>query len=137
MAANTGLVLCYDPSGAALRARGAFARQRVRIRTVTPEQLGERVGKLAGLRGWETAEPEAATAAFEGSVLVFSGLAGPRLDGVLAALRRAGVGREVYRAVVTGDNAGWSFSALCAELARERAAVEQGVRADHGEGGNG
>lgn len=131
MATTQELVLYYDPAGTASRAKGVFVRQRVRIRTVTSEQAGQRVGYLAGLRGWEEIPGARAPGTPVGSVLVFSGLNGPRLDTVLSALHRAGVPREVYKAVVTADNASWSFAALCAELQRERRAVEQGEKADH------
>ena len=131
MPASQARVLFYDPKGVAGKAKGVFLRQKIRICPVTPEQAGQTVGFLAGIKGWEAAEPAEPVQPPDASVLVFSGLPGARLDLALAALRRAGVPRSVYRAVVTADNAGWSFAQLCAELERERAAVERGRAAGH------
>lgn len=121
------LVLLYYPSPEASRAKGVFLQQKIRIRPVITEELGMAVGFLAGIRADSQATgamepPESPTE----PVMVFSGLSSRRLDGVLAALRKAGVPRSVYKAVVTAENASWPFSALCAELIREREAVERG-----------
>ena len=130
MPASQERVLFYDPNGMAGRAKGVFLRQKIRICPVTPEQTGQRVGFLAGIKGWEqeTGEPVQPPGI---SVLVFSGLPRVKLDLALSALRRAGVPQTVYKAVVTADNAGWTFAALCAELERERQAVEKGGRVSH------
>lgn len=131
MAVSSELVLIYDPDGAAAPAKAVFLRQKVRMRTVTAEQAGQLVGFLAGLKGWEEQQCDEKGSAPQASVLIFSGLNGPRLDGVLTALRKAGVPPQVFKAVVTAENAGWPFDQLCAELARERQAVEAGRGSAH------
>lgn len=131
MAVPSEQVLIYDPQGTAAGAKGVFLRQKIRMRLVAPGQTGQPVGALAGLKGWEGHPCDEQVQAPQDSVLVFAGLSGPRLDGVLAALRRAGVPPTVYKAVVTADNAGWTFAALCAELARERQALEGGGAGVH------
>lgn len=131
MAVSQGLVLFYDPQGTAAAARKVFLTRRIRVRTVEPAQVGQRVGALAGLKGWMLEEDTQAPSQPQQSVLVFCGVLGAQLDGVLTALRRAGVPPTVYKAVVTADNAGWSFAQLCEELARERQAVEEGRGATH------
>ena len=121
MPASQERVLFYDPNGMAGRAKGVFLRQKIRICPVTPEQTGQRVGFLAGIKGWEQETGEA---------IQPPGIS-VKLDLALSALRRAGVPQTVYKAVVTADNAGWTFAALCAELERERQAVEKGGRVSH------
>lgn len=135
MAVSSEQVLIYDPQGTAAKAKGVFLRQKIRMRPVAPEQMGQLVGVLVGLKGWEEHTCDEQVQTPQDSVLVFAGLSGPRLDGVLAALRRAGVPPTVYKAVVTADNAGWTFAALCAELARERQALETGGTSAHPKGG--
>ena len=135
MAVSRELVLIYDPEGTAAPAKGVFLRQKIRMRPVTPEQVGQLVGYLAGLKGWEERPDTGDITVPQGSVLLFSGLMGHRLDQVLTALRKAGVPPQVYKAVVTADNAGWPFGQLCAELARERQAVEAGRGAAHNRDG--
>ena len=130
MAVSQALVLFYDPQGTAAAARKVFLTRHIRVRTVEPEQAGQRVGALAGLKGWALEEIQAPSPPQQ-SVLVFSGVLGAQLDGVLTALRRAGVPPTVYKAVVTADNAGWTFAQLCEELTRERQAVEAGREAAH------
>ena len=128
LSAYKELVLYYDPAGLAAKAKWVFTQQRIRIKTVTPELVSETVGALAGLT---VPEPETGTAVQMPAepVLVFCGLRSSRLDAVLAALQKAGVPRSVYKAVLTESNAAWRFDALCAELARERAALRSGGRA--------
>ena len=134
MSVSRELVLIYDPEGAAAPARGVFLRHKIRMRPIAPEQAGQLVGFLAGRKGWEEQPGGGEAPAPQCSVLLFSGVMGPRLDQVLAALRKAGVPPQVYKAVVTADNAGWPFGQLCAELARERQAVEEGRGAAHTKG---
>lgn len=126
----TETVLFYFPAGAegAAAARKTLAIQKVRVRTIAPEQTGSAVGWLAGLPG-SNREETAETPPKE-AVLVFCGFSDRRLDAVLAALRKAGVPRSVYRAALTESNAGWSFAALCRELAGERAAIARGETED-------
>ena len=53
---------------------------------------------------------------------VFCGLSGPELDGLLAAIRAAGV-QIPLKAVVTAHNRAWPFARLMEELTEEHAAI--------------
>lgn len=69
---------------------------------------------------------------------VFSGKLGGRMmifcdmdaqvDEILPALRRAGIGPECYKAVLTAWNQEWDGIALFAELQKERRAIEEQQR---------
>ena len=56
--AGQELVLYYNPevSSKVMKLKGVLVRMGVRIRNVTPEQVMERVGALAGISGYERAE---------------------------------------------------------------------------------
>ena len=120
---ETALLYFPDASEAAA-ARRTLVILKLRVRDVPPEHAGWTVGKLAGLSGHEETDENAA--APKDAAIVFCGLGQRRLDQTLAALRRAGVPRSVFKAVLTADNADWSFAALCGELAKERDAIDSG-----------
>lgn len=131
---GSGLVLCYLPRAAAWekKLRPAMAVVGARVKRIQAGEAGESVGFLAGVKGFSATGAAAATEPDE-PVLVLCGLVGARLDAALRALRQAGVPREVYRAVLTGENAKWSFAALAEELKRERTSLEAGRGSAHGE----
>ena len=51
-----------------------------------------------------------------------------QVDEILPALRRAGIGPECYKAVLTAWNQEWDGIALFAELQKERRAIEEQQR---------
>ena len=91
MAARKELVLYYTPekSDADRLLKGVLVRMGVRIRNLTPEQTGEKVGALAGLAGCEehTEAPEAPV--ISEKMLVLHGFGQQRLQELLAGLRKA------------------------------------------------
>ena len=130
MPKTQGLVLYYNASTPqeAAKARLVFIRMGLRIKLISTEELGQAVGSFAGL---EVPSPPAADlVSIEESILVFSGLPGRALDQTLAALRKAGIPRSVYKAVLTPGNASWSFYQLYQELCKERQAIEDGNSPD-------
>ena len=60
-----------------------------------------------------------------GKMLVFCGLE-RELDGLLAALRQAGIGRDCLKAVLTPDNRSWTPGRLYRELQREHRVMGRG-----------
>ena len=59
----------------------------------------------------------------EQEMMVMAGLSSGRIDAVISALRRTGVGRINYKAVLTPTNSQWDSLTLYRELAREHAAM--------------
>ena len=57
MSRSTEMVLFYTPDTTArtTRLKGIFVRLGIRIRNITAEQVGETIGYLAGLEGFEPA----------------------------------------------------------------------------------
>lgn len=130
MPASRGMVLYYNASSPqeGAKAKAVFATHGLRIRAISPEELGCPVGSFTGLLPKPETLPAERPPLSE-SIMVFSGLGGPGLDKVLFALLRAGVPRSVYKAIVTPGNAAWDFYQLCEELKAERTAVEEQSKA--------
>ena len=116
-------LLCYEPEvqpwGAELRK--ICAVQGLRFRTVETADLGCAVGALA--EGSKAAEGREPHPALPEPVLVFCGVGSAQLDRLLQALRKLGLPRTCLKAVLTAENAGWSFFQLYQELTRERTAL--------------
>lgn len=119
------LILFYQPvlSMEAAGAAGVFARLKIAVRPVTPDELGQPVGFLAGLPGSAAVSASSTAPRVGECVMVLCGISGPRLDKLLQSLREANVPRSVLKAVLTPTNAAWTFAALSAELTRERQAT--------------
>ena len=143
------LVLYYTPSKSPQTAKlkGVLVRMGIRIRNITPDQLNQKIGHLAGVPGYEASgEPNApgyeASAepnvpGYEASgepnapgcpdipdqeVLVLHLFTGSRLDELLRNLKAAGV-RIALKAVVTESNCDWTFCELYEELLKEHASM--------------
>jgi len=65
---------------------------------------------------------------FEEEMMVMCGLPDGTLDRLLAEMRRIKV-HIPLKAILTDTNRAWTAPRLCAELAAERAAIEEGRRA--------
>ena len=99
---------------------------------MSPEQVGETVGHLFGLKGFAPREEGAAVPdAPAEPALVLSGFSRQRLDALLSALKRAGVPTIAHKAMLTPTNVGWTFAQLCQELSREHQAMHGGSAPAH------
>ena len=115
---------------------------RVRVRAVEPADYAQPIGYLAGVKGIGPVEVENAKpsksresqgweedcgedtagrekAKLPAEFLVMAGLTGSRVDQVLSAIRRSGVGPIPYKAILTATNQDWDAYSLLAELMRE------------------
>ena len=135
MAGTRELVLYYNPGTPetkkhVTRLKGVLVQMGVRIRSVQPEQVGETVGYLAGIAGFEAQEPAEGKdlPVLEREMLVLKDFSGRRLDELLLNLRRAGVPRIHLKAVLTEHNSKWSFCRLYEELAAEHQTMTEQMR---------
>ena len=121
-------VLTYVPDGAAAEGLSAELQgMRLEERRISAEELGQTVGYLAGLSGYEEkTKAEAAPSLGEG-MMVMCGLSEARMDALLRALREGNV-RIPLKAVITPTNQSWSFGKLAEELAKERQAIQRSSR---------
>ena len=113
----------------------------IRIRNISPQQVNQTVGMLAGVPGFEEktdatadalsgADPAADTVKASPSqsipeeVLVLHQFSEQRLDALLHALRKANV-RIALKAIVTEQNCGWTFYQLYEEIRQEHEKMHQ------------
>lgn len=96
-----------------------------KVKVVTKEELCLPIGYLAGNKTL-LSEEEAAqriNSRQEGELaeemLVMAGITGNRLDRVLQAIRKSGIGTIPYKAVLTETNQHWQAKELLAELKKE------------------
>ena len=144
-----GTVLYYTPEKTERTAKlkAVFVRQGLRIRNVGKDELGETVGYLAGIRGYEPFRPASAKAqeeaAGEGAgengeisqinkigeipeeVLVMKGFTSRQIDDLLLGIRKAGLPKIALKAIITDQNAGWTFYHLYEEIKKEHEAMSQ------------
>ena len=115
------MVLYYNtvqnPNVAKLK--GVLVRMGVRIKNITPEQVTQTVGYLAGIEGYPESEMPAVLPVIEEEMLVMRGFTSRRIDELLMNLRKAGVPKIALKAVVTESNSGWSFYHLYEEIREE------------------
>ena len=121
MTAGKELVLYYTPekSDADRLLKGALVRLGVRIRNIAPEQTGEKVGTLAGLSGFPEENRAAEAPVIPEKMLVLHGFGQQRLQGLLAALRKAKIPPIPLKAMVTEHNADWTLYDLYQEIRAE------------------
>lgn len=108
-----------------------------RVKVVSPEEMELPVGYLAGNKELlqEEARQEAeireqageagALKSLDGEMLVMAGVTSGRLNMVLQAIRKAGIGSVPYKAVITETNQTWKAKDLLEELKKEHEAMKE------------
>ncbi len=100
--------------------KSVLVRMGVRIKNIRTEQIGEQVGYLAGIPGFsrqkEKGEPIPPIAQ---DVLVLQNFTSARMDMLLSNLRKSGGAKINLKAVLTSQNAEWTFYHLYKELMEE------------------
>ena len=88
------------------------------VHAVSAEEYRTPIGVLCGA---DEAEPDSSsdTVLEFGKLAVMCGVVGDDVDKVLAALRKAGFGRDVLKAVMTPTNRTWSGAQLYSEIYKE------------------
>ena len=126
MAARKEMILYYQPekdkqSGnntKAAKLKAVLVRMGIRIKNISPEQVNQTVGYLAGFDGFEEKEQEECPYVEE-EILVMKNFSNRRIDELLLNLRRAGVPKIDLKAVITDINCNWKFYDLYLELKKE------------------
>lgn len=101
--------------------RIALMIQKIGVKVVDVSEYHQTMGYLAGVHGASASEGAYTGADFDEPMMVFC-MPGNRIDGVLAALRKARISIP-YKAMLTPTNSTWTPEALLAELKRERAEI--------------
>lgn len=124
------MVIYYSPQKTkeAVKLKGVLIQMGVRIRNVTQEQAYEKVGFLAGLDGFEEGQNTQGDGAQEmkQELLIMKNFTGQRMDELFLRMRKAGVGRIHYKAVLTEHNVNWTLLDLYREIKKEHEAMQAG-----------
>ena len=113
--------------------KSVLVRMGVKIRNVAPDQVLESVGYLAGVPGFEKreavdqAETEELPQITE-QMLVMRDFTSRRIDTLLLNLRKAKVPKINLKAIVTEQNAAWSFYHLYEEIGEEHRKMNGGAQ---------
>ena len=114
--------------------KSVLVRMGVKIRNVAPDQVMESVGYLAVVPGFEKREvlqqPEAEEKIpqITEQMLVMKDFTSRRIDTLLLNLRKAKVPKINLKAIVTEQNAGWSFYHLYEEIGEEHCRMNGGAQ---------
>ena len=133
------LVLYYSTGDARMKKQEMMMKislvlMGVKIRNVAPDQVMESVGYLAGVPGFEKREvlqqPEAEEKIpqITEQMLVMKDFTSRRIDTLLLNLRKAKVPKINLKAIVTEQNAGWSFYHLYEEIGEEHRRMNGGAQ---------
>lgn len=90
-----------------------------RLKTVAKKDYLKPVGFLAGLKEMEDNGSVYEGEEFQDEMMLMAGFTSARVDTLLGALRRNGVGRINYKAVLTETNKSWDSVSLFREIKRE------------------
>ena len=114
--------------------KSVLVRMGVKIRNVAPNQVMESVGYLAGVPGfekrevWQQPEAEEKIPQITEQMLVMKDFTSRRIDTLLLNLRKAKVPKINLKAIVTEQNAGWSFYHLYEEIGEEHRRMNGGAQ---------
>lgn len=121
MATIRETVLLYYPQKPKYlsKLKGVLVQLGIRIRTIDPSQVTQKVGFLASLPGYTEMEVIAPVPEIPEPILVMKYFTGARMEQLFSAIRRAGIPKIDLKAVVTETNADWTFYELYQEIFRE------------------
>ncbi len=117
--------------------KSVLVRMGVRIKNIGPEQVMEKVGYLAGIEGFTSLSQDEQQnkdkekngqenlPVLSRDVLVMKNFSSSRIDMLLAGLRKAGVPKIELKAVITPQNAEWTFYQLYQELEKEHESFQK------------
>lgn len=113
-------VLLYNFSGERKRQlTKALLPLGFRLKTVVKEDYLKPVGFLAGVKDVEDNGSVYEGEEFQDEMMLMAGFTSSRIDALIGALRKNGVGRVNYKAVLTETNKSWDSVSLFQELKKE------------------
>lgn len=92
---------------------------KIRMKKVEKKEYLQRIGCLAGLKEMEATAEHYEGEELEKEMMVFAGISNQKLDQILLAMRKNGVKRVDYKAVLTETNKTWTVLKLYEEIAKE------------------
>ncbi|MCB6611045.1 DUF3783 domain-containing protein [[Clostridium] symbiosum] len=127
---ETVLLYNFNDKDRLMKIRQALLPLGFRIRQVEKEDYMKPLGTLAGVKGMEELTAAAcpsdevlASEGFEDEMALLAGLTSPQVDAFIKSLRRKGIGRIDYKAVLTPVNKDWDSVHLYHEIKKEHEAM--------------
>lgn len=138
MGRNRETVLYYTPENTKKTAKlkAVLIQMGVRIKNIGACQVGESVGYLAGMDGYEKNEIGEALPVISQEVLVMKDFSSRRMDELFLRIRKAGIPKIDLKAVITVTNAGWTFYQLYEEILAEHRQMQNQNAPLHGNSDN-
>lgn len=125
---ETVLLYNFNDKDRLMKIRQALLLLGFRIRTVGREDYGKPLGTLAGVKGMEELTEadqsgDGLCSDFDDEMAVLAGLTSSQVDSFIRTLRKKGVGRIDYKAVLTSVNKDWDSVHLYHEIKKEHEAM--------------
>ena len=89
------------------------------VTTVARRNYGQKIGALAGIKGFPMERKSYEGPDFAMEMLVFSGMMPQQVDAFLAEYKATGLPPVALKAIVTPHNVSWTADALFCELMKE------------------
>ena len=102
-----------------------MVRMGMRIRVIDKTDYSKPVGLLAGLKDITLENPNAEVQDFDDEMMVMRGFTSHRIDLFLQSMRKEGITKIDYKAVLTPSNARWNSWQLYQELKQEHEEMTQ------------
>lgn len=116
-------VLLYNFDGDRLpKVKRALLPLKFFIKTVSKEDFSQPIGVLAGIKGIEPVEGKYDGDGFDDEMIVMGGFTSAKIDALVRALNKNGIGKIDLKAVITPTNVNWNSVELY-----------KAVKADHDE----
>lgn len=103
----------------------AFLPLHLKVKAVKKEEYMQTIGSLAGIKGMEMSDEIYSGDDFEQEMMVMSVAGFGRVEQILAAMKKAGLKRIDYKAVLTDSNQNWNALKLYGELKTEHERMKQ------------
>ena len=114
------IVLLYNiPDEKSRKLRMLMVRMGMRFKVVDPSDYGQPIGLLAGIKEAVLENPEAEVQTFDDEMMIMRGFTSSRLDLFLQNMRKAGIEKIDYKAIVTPTNMRWNSWQLYLEIKQE------------------
>lgn len=127
---ETVLLYNFNDKDRLMKIRQALLPLGFRIRQVEKEDYLKPLGTLAGVKGMEdltaaagSSDEALASEDFEDEMALLAGLTSPQVDAFIKSLRKKGIGRIDYKAILTPVNKDWNSVHLYHEIKREHEAM--------------
>lgn len=97
----------------------ALLPMKFRIKNIKREQYLQPIGYLAGIKDINSVEDIFNDDGFNDEMIVMAGLNNNRIDELIYTLKKCGVGKIDYKAVLTSTNQYWNSLKLYEEIKKE------------------